>query len=86
MGRELTPTELSDLLGAYALDALDGDELNQVERVCVEVINEGCGRYDLLFLHTQLVDDDLPDTLENGCQLINLLLGRGTLGPGADRS
>jgi hypothetical protein len=31
MGRELTPTELHELLGAYALDALDGDELIQVE-------------------------------------------------------
>lgn len=31
MGRELTPTELHELLGAYALDALDGDELVQVE-------------------------------------------------------
>ena len=31
MGRELTPAELHELLGAYALDALDGDELDQVE-------------------------------------------------------
>jgi hypothetical protein len=31
MGRELTPTELHELLGAYVLDALDGDELVQVE-------------------------------------------------------
>ncbi|MEX0664780.1 MAG: anti-sigma factor [Acidimicrobiia bacterium] len=31
MGRELTPTELHELLGAHALDAVDGDERDQVE-------------------------------------------------------
>lgn len=31
MGRELTPAELDELLGAYALDAVDGDERDQVE-------------------------------------------------------
>ena len=31
MGRELTPAELEELLGAYALDAVDGDERDQVE-------------------------------------------------------
>lgn len=31
MARELTPVELGDLLGAYALDALDDDERTQVE-------------------------------------------------------
>lgn len=32
MGRELNHTEAAALLGAYAVDALDGDELEQVER------------------------------------------------------
>jgi hypothetical protein len=31
MARELTPRELDELLGAYALDAVDGDERAQVE-------------------------------------------------------
>jgi hypothetical protein len=31
VGRELTPRELHELLGAYALDAVDGDERLQVE-------------------------------------------------------
>jgi hypothetical protein len=31
VGRELNPAELDELLGAYALDALDGDERDQVE-------------------------------------------------------
>ena len=31
MARELTPAELEELLGVYALDALDGDERAQVE-------------------------------------------------------
>ncbi len=31
MGRELTPAELSELLGAYVLDAVDVDEREQVE-------------------------------------------------------
>lgn len=31
MGRELTPRELEELLGAYALDAVDGDERAQLE-------------------------------------------------------
>jgi anti-sigma-K factor RskA len=31
VGRELTPAELDELLGAYALDALDADERDQVE-------------------------------------------------------
>jgi anti-sigma factor RsiW len=31
VGRELTPAELDELLGAYALDALDPDEHDQVE-------------------------------------------------------
>jgi Anti-sigma-K factor rskA len=31
MARELSHQELEDLLGAYALDAVDGDELEQVE-------------------------------------------------------
>ena len=31
MGRELTPAELEELLGAYALDAMDGDERAQLE-------------------------------------------------------
>ncbi len=31
MARELTPAELDELLGAYALDAVDGDERDQVE-------------------------------------------------------
>jgi hypothetical protein len=31
MGRELTPRELRDLLGAHALDAVDGDEREQLE-------------------------------------------------------
>ena len=32
MGRELNHTEAAALLGAYAVDALDGDELEQIER------------------------------------------------------
>jgi len=32
MGRELSPHELDELLGAYALDAIDGDEREQLER------------------------------------------------------
>jgi len=32
MGRELNHTEAAALLGAYAVDALDGDELDQIER------------------------------------------------------
>lgn len=32
MARELTPRELDELLGAYALDAVDADEREQVER------------------------------------------------------
>jgi anti-sigma factor RsiW len=31
VGRELSPTELRELLGAYALDAVDADERRQVE-------------------------------------------------------
>ena len=31
MGRELSPAELHELLGAYALDAVDADEREQVE-------------------------------------------------------
>ncbi|MBM3671282.1 MAG: hypothetical protein FJW86_03720 [Actinobacteria bacterium] len=31
MARELTPRELDELLGAYALDAIDGDERDQIE-------------------------------------------------------
>ena len=31
MARELTPAELDELLGAYALDALDADERDAVE-------------------------------------------------------
>lgn len=31
MARELSPQELDELLGAYALDAVDGDERDQVE-------------------------------------------------------
>lgn len=31
MGRELMPRELEELLGAYALDAVDGDERDQIE-------------------------------------------------------
>lgn len=31
MARELTPTELEELFGVYALDALEGDERDQVE-------------------------------------------------------
>ncbi len=31
MGRELSPRELHELLGAYALDAVDGDERSQLE-------------------------------------------------------
>jgi Anti-sigma-K factor rskA len=31
MARELTPAELEELFGVYAIDALDGDELVQVE-------------------------------------------------------
>ncbi len=31
MARELTPAELDELLGAYALDAVDGDEREQVD-------------------------------------------------------
>ena len=31
MARELTPADLRELLGAYALDAVDGDERTQVE-------------------------------------------------------
>jgi len=32
MGRELSHVEVVDLLGAYALDALEGDEREAVER------------------------------------------------------
>lgn len=32
MARERTPAELEDLLGAYALDAVDADEAEQIER------------------------------------------------------
>jgi anti-sigma-K factor RskA len=32
MARELSPRELDDLLGAFALDAVDGDEREQVEQ------------------------------------------------------
>jgi anti-sigma-K factor RskA len=32
MARELTDQELNELLGAYALDAVDGDEREQIER------------------------------------------------------
>src|SRR5262249_56311502 len=31
VGRDLTPAELDELLAAYALDAVDGDECAQVE-------------------------------------------------------
>ena len=31
MGRQLSPQELDELLGAYALDAVDGDERDQLE-------------------------------------------------------
>lgn len=66
MGRELTPAELDELLGAYALDAVDGDEREQLE-VWLARTPEAQRDVDELretaSLLTYAPDDEIPDEL-----------------------
>ena len=68
MGRDLTPPELQELLAAYALDALDGDERAQVEawvartpraRRDVDELRETAS----MLTSTFAADDDVPTDL-----------------------
>mmetsp|Transcript_20355 Transcript_20355/g.48396 ORF Transcript_20355/g.48396 Transcript_20355/m.48396 type:complete len:201 (+) Transcript_20355:95-697(+) len=57
------------LLGDFRVELfLDGhDELNSVQRVGTQVIDEGCGRDDLVGLDAELFDDDALDLLLELC-------------------
>ena len=66
MGRELTPAELDELLGAYALDAVDGDEREQIEAWLARTPDAQRDVDELretASLLTYASDDEIPDGL-----------------------
>ena len=68
MGRELTPAELRELLGAYALDAVDDDERAQVEAWLARTPDAQRDVDELretASLLTYTADDDIPEDLWN---------------------
>lgn len=65
MGRELIPAELRELLGAYALDALDSEERDQVDRFVERDADARAEVAGLREVAAWLVqpDGEAPDTL-----------------------